>query len=122
MRWILVTAWCALVAIGCGWGGSPAERTTFSCDRGFREFDWHRKQLKTAQSIAKCNWLKGWTESQVRRALGTPEDGIGATSLTWGAGGSTAGIGPEGWFLSVELNGDHYHPIVVRARTYLAPT
>jgi hypothetical protein len=82
------------------------EDAGFICDRGFRPADWREERLKTGRSIASCNWMVGWREGSVLRALGKPTERNGP-HLTWGLGPSDTGIGPRCWVLTLRQDGRH---------------
>ncbi|HEX8207533.1 MAG TPA: hypothetical protein VF587_15825 [Solirubrobacteraceae bacterium] len=106
---------CAAVAGGCSpLGPNDGEEDTFACERGFRPIDWRKQTLKTAQSIEKCGWLNGWSERQVRQALGRWDYRTGRR-LTYPVAISDRGIGPLQWVLTVKL--DRRGGTVAGART-----
>jgi hypothetical protein len=100
-RWSLLTL--AVVA-GCGESAAEREQRAYACERGFRAADWRAEPLMTAQSIARCGWLDGWSERRLVRALGRPHDRH-RRYRTWWVDSSAQGLGPHSWALVVEVDG-----------------
>lgn len=95
----------ALALGGCLGGASSADEATFACARGFRSSDWHSPQkLKTGQSIAKCGWLEGWSQTGVRRVLGRPDFGTPYAPEYVLPGGAEASERLQEWILKLRFN------------------
>ena len=95
----------AISAFGCA--SRNDERQTFDCGRGFRATDWRDDPLKTGQSIAKCDWLDGWSQERVRRALGRPTFGHGPRYMRWDIGICDPCLGPTMWRLTIKQTAKH---------------
>jgi hypothetical protein len=107
---------CTVLVAGCWNGTAEDEEATFACERGFRPGDWRDQTLKTGQSIAKCDWLDGWSERTVREALGRWEYRT-PRRITYDIGVSAHGLGPLAWDLTIVL--DRRGGNVVDAKTRL---
>jgi hypothetical protein len=106
-QWTLLISVFAVVATaGCSVGIFGDEDATFACDRGFKTGDWESNPLKTGQSIAKCGWLKDWSQRRVRRVLGRPYGGSARNGIRYFLGDSKSSIGPAIWILTIRVDFD----------------
>ena len=117
-RWtLLMLVFVAVATAGCSVGIFPDDDATFACDRGFRASDWESNTLKTGQSIAKCGWLKDWSQRRVRRVLGEPDGGSARNGIRHVLADSRSSIGPAIWILTIKVDFDSRRVIGARTDT-----
>jgi hypothetical protein len=102
---LLVLLCVATSLSGCLGLGTSKDEATFDCKRGFRVADWQStRRLRTGQSIAKCDWLAGWSERRVRRDLGRPDFGPRLAPEYVLPGGADASRNLQQWVLKLRFD------------------
>jgi hypothetical protein len=107
---------CGVVLGGCWAVKGEHEEDTFACDRGFRASDWRQAPLRTGQSIAKCDWLEGWSARKVRETLGRPDFHTTPRRLAYPLAISEKGLGPLQWYVMIVLDRPRGTVVDARAR------